>query len=204
MTLFQYKTESDKLRTEAAKLKTKKAKLKRYDMAREIECSAGPLMRELFPIGQVLTVERSINCTTPGGGGWGLNKGAQVEVIEVYSNLVVVDCNNTVMYLYMLGYESRGWCSNNIFAFTEYLATKGQSDIQLAEAEENHKSSSKSLAGAYRCRNAKGLKESESFKARLKQQIEWTRKAKLKVFKLQVESITHADVAAFRKSKAGA
>lgn len=200
-TLMQLKLESDAVRTQAHALKTKAARIKRFDKARAIEHEAWDVMRELFQVGQTLTIERSINCTTPAGGGWGLNAGAQVEVLDVYSTQLVVSCNDTVFYLYMLGYESRGWCSNNIFAFTEYIASKGQPDVRLAEAKDSLEFCTKSLRGAYRCRHASGLKDSESFKARLKKQIEWAREAKLKLFKLNVDAITFEDVQNFRGAR---
>lgn len=201
-TLMQFKLESDRLRAEAGTFKTKSAQLKRYDKARAIEREAGDLMNTLFKIGQVLTIERSTNCTTPSGGGWNLGKGAQVEVMTVYNDQLVVSCDNTVFYLYLLGPNSHGWCSNNIFTFTEYLASQGQGDIQRAEAQHSLDASLKSFHSAYRCRHADGLKKSGSFRARLKQQLQWARDAKLALFKLNVESITHADVIEFRATKA--
>jgi hypothetical protein len=163
------------LKTKAAKLKLRDGKLA------ALRTEARDVMESVFKPGDVITLDYSVNCTTPTGGGWGC-KGT-VTILDVYGGELHVDCQGTVMIIEIME-DWKRWGQDSFWAFETAFRERGQ-DVGFEAREHAIGVITRSLRSTLRCRNAKSvvdgkpLRASVHFQQRLQAMIGELRNLKL-------------------------
>lgn len=135
-------------------LKTKQACIKLRDgKLSDLRREASDAVHTLFNSGDTITLNHSVNCTTPSGGGWGCE--GTVRVIDAIGTMLVVDCGGTVMYIEIVE-DWKCWGQNSFYAFESALLERGQ-DISRACLEFELSTARKHLKGALSARNSKSV-----------------------------------------------
>jgi len=106
----------DQLQDEARSLKTKKAQQKRYKLMHKTELLAGDVLHRLLPPKTKLILRDNMNCSGIIGGGYGINKGSEVEIDHAGSSIVFF-CSGEVFKIDYI--FTKGWSKNSIYKLVE-------------------------------------------------------------------------------------